>query len=88
LLESKQFNKVPTRISTSQGGEYMTLLTKEDKQHIISITTKDERETIESILRILNGFSFNQAKKILSISDTILATALVDSTKCAQFFEE
>lgn len=66
----------------------MTLLTKEDKQHIISITTKDERETIESILRILNGFSFNQAKKILSISDTILATALVDSTKCAQFFEE
>ena len=72
----------------AKGDNRMTLLNQEDKQHIISITTKDERETIESILRILNGYSFQQAKKILSISDTILATALVDSTKCAQFFEE
>ncbi|MBO5588520.1 MAG: hypothetical protein J6N55_06570 [Anaerovibrio sp.] len=66
----------------------MTLITKEDKQQILSTTTKKERATVEEIMALLNGYSFQQAKKILSISDTILATALVDSTKCVQFFEE
>lgn len=66
----------------------MRYLTDEDKQHIISHITKEERAAIEAIMDLLNGYSFNQAKNILEVSGAILTTALIDSSKCAQFFEE
>ena len=67
----------------------MELLTEFDRQHIFSNTTEEERRTIEVIMNSLDGYSFNQARKILRFTDAVLSTALVDSTRCAsRFFEE
>ena len=66
----------------------MRHLDESDKKYFISITTKEEQATVEAIMGLLNGYPFNKAEMILKFSETLLSTALVDSTKCAQFFEE